>query len=80
VIGLVLREGLVLLGAGLGIGMAAALGLTRTLSGFLYGISAIDPVTYMLVPLLLLVGTLAAYLVPSVRAADIEPMAALRHD
>jgi hypothetical protein len=44
VIGLVLREGLVLLGAGLGIGMAAALGLTRTLSGFLYGISAIDPV------------------------------------
>jgi putative ABC transport system permease protein len=49
VVSLVLREGLVLLGAGLAIGLAAALGFTRLLSGFLYVVSAIDPVTYSLV-------------------------------
>ena len=80
VVTLVLKEGLVLVGVGLGIGLTAALALTRLLSGFLYGVSAIDPLTYTLVPLLLLVGTLAACLVPSVRAAGIDPMDALRHD
>ena len=80
VVGLVLREGLVFLGTGLSIGLAAALGLNRLLSGFLYGVSTMDPVTYTLVPLLLLVGTLTACLVPSVRAAGIDPMDALRHD
>ena len=80
VVNLVLREGLALLGAGLGIGLGASLVISRLLSGFLYGVPAIDALTYVLVPLLLLVGTLAACLVPSVRAAGIDPMNALRHE
>jgi ABC-type antimicrobial peptide transport system permease subunit len=78
VLGLVLREGLMLFGAGLGIGIAASVGLTRLVSGFLYGVPAIDPVTYAMVPCLLLVGTVAACLVPGLRAAGIDPMSALR--
>jgi predicted permease len=80
VVKLVLREGLTLLAAGLGIGLAAAAGLSRLLTGFLYQVSAIDPMTYMLVPLLLFVATIAACLVPSARAAGIDPMSALRHE
>jgi ABC-type antimicrobial peptide transport system permease subunit len=77
---LVLREGLILLAAGLGIGLAAAAGLSRLLTGFLYQVTPIDSVTYTLVPLLLFVATIVACLVPSARAAAIDPMSALRHE
>jgi predicted permease len=80
VVKLVLREALTLLAGGLGIGLAASAGLTRLLAGFLYQVPAIDPVTYMLVPVLLLAGTLMACVIPSVRAASIDPMSALRHE
>jgi putative ABC transport system permease protein len=80
VVKLVLRDGLTLLAGGLGIGLAASAGLTRLLAGFLYQVPAIDPVTYMLVPVLLLTGTLMACVIPSVRAASIDPMSALRHE
>jgi putative ABC transport system permease protein len=80
VINLVLREGLAMLGAGLVIGLAASLGISRLVSGFLFGVPAIDPLTYALVPFVLLVGTLAACLVPSVRAVGIDPIDALRHE
>ena len=80
VVWLVLAEGLVLLTAGLGIGLVAAVAMTRLLSGFLYGVVPIDAATYVTVPVLLLVGTLIACLVPSVRAASIDPMDALRHE
>jgi ABC-type lipoprotein release transport system permease subunit len=71
---------LVLLAFGLVIGMAGALGLTRLLERFLYQISAIDPVTYTLVTLLLLIATVMACIVPNVRAAVIDPITALRHE
>jgi predicted permease len=80
VVKLVLREGLTLLAAGLGIGLVAAAGLSRWLTEFLYQVPAIDPVTYTLVPLLLLAATIVACLVPSARAAGIDPMDALRHE
>jgi ABC-type antimicrobial peptide transport system permease subunit len=80
VVKLVLREGLTLLASGLGIGLVAALGLTRLLGGFLYEVPVIDPVTYTLVPLLLSAATAIACFVPSLRAASIEPMSALRHE
>jgi predicted permease len=80
VVSLVLREGLVLLALGLTIGMAAALGLTRLLEGFLYNVPAIDPITYALTSLLLLIATVMACIVPGVRAAAIDPIAALRHE
>jgi predicted permease len=80
VVGLVLREALVLLASGLAIGLACAFGLTRLLERFLYQVSSIDPVTYTLVPLLLLTATVTACIVPSVRAAAIDPVVALRHE
>lgn len=79
VVRLILREGLTLLGTGLAIGIAVALLCTRLLTRFLYDVPAIDPLTYVLVPVLLFVATLAACLVPAYRAAAIDPMNALRH-
>ena len=77
---LILREGLRLLGIGLIIGLAVTLLSTRLLTGFLYGVPALDPVTFVFVPVLLLAATIAACLIPSFRAAAIDPINALRHE
>jgi predicted permease len=80
VVALILREAMSLAITGLGIGILAALAMDRLLSKFLYNVSTDDPATFLLVPLILLVGTVLACLVPSLRAAAIEPMEALRHE
>jgi len=77
---LILREGLALLGVGLVMGEAAALVCTRLLTGFLYGVPAFDPATFAVVPIVLLVATIAACLIPSLRAAAVDPSNALRHE
>lgn len=77
---LVLREGMSLLIAGLSIGMVAALLFARLLRGFLYEIPTLDPLTFALVPVLLIAAVLAACLIPSARAATTDPMIALRHE
>lgn len=62
------------------IGLVAALALSRTMKAVLFGISPLDPVTYVSVPVVLAAcAALAAYL-PARRAARIEPMAALREE
>jgi predicted permease len=77
---LALRQGMVLSLLGAAIGMGAALAVTRLLSGLLYGVTAADPITYLLVPIFLMgVALLACYL-PARRAARIDPMIALRQD
>ena len=80
VVRLVLSEGFRLVGIGLLIGLAAAVMCARLVAGFLYNVSAIDPLTFSLVPLLLLLATLGACLIPSIRAAAVDPMDALRHE
>jgi predicted permease len=80
VLSLILGEALRLVVAGLIVGFAGALMLTRVLVSSLYGVHALDPVTYILVPALLLVVTLAASLVPCWKAASVEPMIALRYE
>lgn len=80
VVRLILQEGLTLLGVGLAIGLTTALFCTRLLTRFLYGVPAVDPLTFVLVPVSLFVATLAACLVPAYRAAAIDPMNALRHE
>jgi ABC-type lipoprotein release transport system permease subunit len=65
---------------GLLLGLAGAVTFTRFLTGFLYGVAALDPFTFALVPVLLLVATLVACLVPSWRAAAVDPMNTLRHE
>ena len=80
IVRLVLRQGLGLLGTGLLLGLAGAFAFTRLLSGFLYDVPVLDPFTFALVPMLLFIATLAACLVPSYRAAAVDPMEALRHE
>ena len=80
VAGLVLKEGLGILGVGIVIGMIGAVAGTRLLTGLLYDVPAIDPVTFTLVPVLLLVATVLACLIPSCRAASVDPINVLRSD
>jgi putative ABC transport system permease protein len=78
ILALVLRQGLGLTLLGIVLGIASAAGLTRLLNSLLFGIRAIDPVTFALGATLFLVVALAATYIPARRAAAIEPMAALR--
>jgi putative ABC transport system permease protein len=77
---LVLGRSLGLTLAGVGIGLGGAFAVTRVLSDILYGISATDPVTFVAVPLLLILVALAACYVPVRRAMRVDPMVALRYE
>jgi putative ABC transport system permease protein len=80
VLRLVLREGLKLTTAGLALGLAGALVLTRYLSNLLFGVLATDPASFVAVSaVLLIVGLLASYL-PARRATKVDPLVALRND
>ena len=74
----VVREGLTLAAAGLVIGLAGALAAARTLSRFLSGIDATDPLTFTAVSAILLFVAAGASYVPSRRALRVDPMTALR--
>ncbi len=80
VLKMILRQGFVLVLIGIGIGMAAALGLTRYLADLLFGIKPADPVTYGSVALLLAAVALAACYIPAQRATRVDPMIALRYE
>jgi ABC-type antimicrobial peptide transport system permease subunit len=71
------RYGLVLAGIGVGLGLGAAVGVTRFLESLLFGVAALDAITYVLVAVLLTaVAALASYL-PARRAAAVDPAEAL---
>jgi predicted permease len=78
VLGLVLKEGLVLASAGIAAGMVLALTVTRLLASFLYGVSPFDLVTFVGVPVILGMVTLLACWLPAHRATKVDPMTALR--
>jgi predicted permease len=77
---LILKQGLILLIIGLVAGLAGAVGLTRFLSGYLYGVTATDPMTFVFVPLLITIVSMLACFIPARRAAKIDPMEALRYE
>jgi ABC-type antimicrobial peptide transport system permease subunit len=74
----VLRQGLGLATAGVAVGMLGAFAVTRSMQALLFGIDATDPVTFAVVPGLLLLAALAATFVPARRAAAVDPALTLR--
>jgi putative ABC transport system permease protein len=80
VLSLMVRRGVVLTVVGLAIGLVGAFGLTRVLSGVLFGVSATDPASYIGISLVLLTVGLVASYVPARRAAKVEPAVALRYE
>ena len=78
VLRLVVGEAMILTAIGVGVGVAGALGLTRFLSGLLYGVRPTDPVTFSAVATLLAAVALLASYIPARRAIRVEPVTALR--
>jgi putative ABC transport system permease protein len=78
VVRLVVGQGMVLVGVGLVLGAASAAAVTRLLRATLFETNVYDPVTFLIVPILLAVVALAAAYVPARRAANLDPLVALR--
>ena len=75
---MVVRHGVLLAAIGVALGLAAAAGLTRIMSSFLFEISPVDPITYCLVSAGLLAAAAAASYMPAHRASAVNPIDALR--
>jgi predicted permease len=80
VLGMVLREGGVLTGAGVTLGIAGALIASRVLASFLFGVTPTDPSVFVTVPAVLAAVALGACVIPARRAARVDPVTALRSD
>jgi predicted permease len=78
VLAMVLREGMALAIVGLGIGLLAAVALTRVLRTMLFEVTTTDPITYAVMAGVLALAVLAASWIPARRAAGVDPVVALR--
>ena len=77
---MVLRQGMILAGIGVVVGLVAAVGLTRLMSSLLFGVDATDPVTFGAVAALLTAVALVASYLPALRASRTDPVEALRFE
>ncbi len=80
VLGLVVREGMTLVGIGLALGVLVSLGVMRLLTSLLFGVGATDLLTYFVLSLALGAVALLACLLPARRAMRVDPIIALRHE
>ncbi|HEY2848426.1 MAG TPA: ABC transporter permease, partial [Gemmatimonadaceae bacterium] len=80
VVQLVVREGVAMVAAGIGVGLIGALAITRLMGALLFNVRPTDPLTYIAVTALLSAVGLFASSVPAMRAANVDPAHALRSD
>jgi len=80
VLKMVVGHGVLVTATGIGIGVVAAVGLTRLMSSLLFNVTATDPITFVAVSVVLAGVALAACFVPARRAAKVDPMVALRYE
>ena len=77
---MVLRQGLTLAAVGAGVGLVGALIVSHLMAGLLFGVSPIDPLTFIGVTLVLTAVALAASCIPAMRAMRVDPLVALRYE
>jgi predicted permease len=80
VLKMIVRQGMVLALAGIALGLLGALWLTQFMSSLLYEVSPTDGLTFIAIPLVLMVVALGACLVPARRATKVDPLVALRYE
>jgi putative ABC transport system permease protein len=78
ILGLAFRPGFILTATGTIVGLGASIGVTRLMSSLLFGVSASDPMTFAVVPVLLGIVTMAACFIPARRATRVSPMEVLK--
>ncbi len=75
---LVMRQGVVMAAIGIAIGLAGALALSRVTASLLFGVSPVDPITFVAVALVIVAVAAVASLIPTRRATRVDPLVAMR--
>jgi putative ABC transport system permease protein len=80
ILGLILRQGMLMAAVGVAVGLAVAVASSAAVASLLFGVSHLDPLTYLAVTLLLLAVAAAACTIPAARAVAVDPVQALRSE